>query len=454
MGGPSGLLPDGLRDVLHALLDNGKNTTNTCFSKGTCVEALHNCLDFATCGTFDRIPAMAIFEHSFARKLATAALATTLAAASAVAVPATAWGIDVETAQNSLTAAEAHMAQIVADHEQLQGEISTSQEQIDATTQQAMQAQEAMLEGREVVGKMMCQEYTNDSLGEMITLVFSAQSFNDFLRRVDYATAVMTAAADEVEAQKERKATYEGVLDELNTQRDEQQLRLTELDAKKQEAQRVVEEASANLDTAQAEEAARIQALAEQAAKLEQEQAQKQAEAEVSESWDTAEREDTAAAAETAEDTSASSANAGAPDTGSQNAGASNAGSSNVGGSASSGGSVSTDPSAGWQSGVASAYGGSSDASTPNPGTTATGAICDDYSMGVAVPMSWPNYSSYLGRSVEISYNGMTVVATVNDCGYMGGGSRSLDLQPGVFKAFGFSTCQEWGVRTVSYRFL
>ena len=109
---------------------------------------------------------------------------------------------------------------------------------------------------------------------------------------------------------------------------------------------------------------------------------------------------------------------------------------------------------AGWKTGAASAYGGSSDASTPNPGTTATGAICNDSSMGVAVPMSWPNYRSYLGRAVEIKYGGKTVIATVNDCGYMGGGSRALDLQPGVFKAFGFSTCQAWGVRTVSYRFL
>ena len=48
----------------------------------------------------------------------------------------------------------------------------------------------------------------------------------------------------------------------------------------------------------------------------------------------------------------------------------------------------------------------------------------------------------------------MTVFATVNDCGYMGGGSRSLDLQPGVWKAFGFSSCTDWGLRTVSYRFL
>ena len=36
----------------------------------------------------------------------------------------------------------------------------------------------------------------------------------------------------------------------------------------------------------------------------------------------------------------------------------------------------------------------------------------------------------------------------------MGGGSRVLDLQPGVWKAFGFSSCNDWGLRTVSYRFL
>ena len=107
----------------------------------------------------------------------------------------------------------------------------------------------------------------------------------------------------------------------------------------------------------------------------------------------------------------------------------------------------------GWQTGVASAYGGSSDASTPNPGSTATGAVCDDWSMGVAVPMAW-GAGAYYGRQVEISYNGQSVIATVNDCGGMGDGARALDLQPGVFKALGFSTCQDWGLREVSYRFL
>ena len=113
-----------------------------------------------------------------------------------------------------------------------------------------------------------------------------------------------------------------------------------------------------------------------------------------------------------------------------------------------------TGDTSGWLSGTASAYGGSTDSSTGAVSTTATGARCDDSSMGVAVPMSMPNYRSYFGRKVEISYNGRSVIATVNDCGGMGGGSRVLDLQPGVFKALGFSSCNAWGLRTVSYRFL
>lgn len=106
-----------------------------------------------------------------------------------------------------------------------------------------------------------------------------------------------------------------------------------------------------------------------------------------------------------------------------------------------------------WRSGPASAYGGSTDKSTPNPGLTATGTICDDWSVGVAVPMAW-GPSKYYGKKVEISYDGRSIIAPVVDCGGMNGGQRHLDLQPGVFKAFGCSSCSDWGVREVSYRFI
>lgn len=106
-----------------------------------------------------------------------------------------------------------------------------------------------------------------------------------------------------------------------------------------------------------------------------------------------------------------------------------------------------------WKTGITTAYGGSSDDSTPNPGETATGTICDDWSVGVAVPMAW-GPEQYYGRRVEISYDGQSIIAPIVDCGYMGNGYVSFDLQPGVFKAFGCDTCDDWGAREVEYRFV
>lgn len=106
-----------------------------------------------------------------------------------------------------------------------------------------------------------------------------------------------------------------------------------------------------------------------------------------------------------------------------------------------------------WHTGMASAYGGASDSMTPNPSSTATGTLCDDWSVGVAVPLSW-GPSDYYGKMVEISYGGRSIIAPIVDCGGMDGVVRHLDLQPGVFKAFGCNTCSDWGVREVRYRFL
>ena len=105
----------------------------------------------------------------------------------------------------------------------------------------------------------------------------------------------------------------------------------------------------------------------------------------------------------------------------------------------------------GWKSGVASAYGGKTD---PGCGsTTATGAKVTESSMGVAIPMAGGR-RDLLGHKVMIAYGNKVVTATINDVGGMGGGSRALDLQPGVFRAFGFNSCNSWGLRTVKYKIL
>lgn len=73
---------------------------------------------------------------------------------------------------------------------------------------------------------------------------------------------------------------------------------------------------------------------------------------------------------------------------------------------------------------------------------TASGIVLEQDSMVVA------HRTLAFGTKIEFSYNGKTVVATVQD---RGPGSRSLefDLGPGVATALGFG-----GVATVKYRFL
>ena len=107
-----------------------------------------------------------------------------------------------------------------------------------------------------------------------------------------------------------------------------------------------------------------------------------------------------------------------------------------------------------WSVGVASAY----NVATNDDGrghfgvtSTASGIALSEGSITVAVPAS----KSYLmGSIVEICYDGKVVIATVTDTGGFAKYGRDLDLAPGVYKALGFSTPNDWGTRSVHYRFL
>ena len=338
-----------------------------------------------------------------------------------------AWADGVSEAQAALDEAESRMASISQEYEELAVQAADLQSRINDTAQQALDAQTAMLEGREALGKSAVYEYRGGSVSLMLDVLLGSASFDELLRNISYLNSIMQYQADEIEAQKTRIAEFEALLSQLNVQKADYDAKTAELDQKQVEAAQVVEAARAHLGDAQAEEAARLAALEEQQAKL-------------------ADRE-------------SAGSESGSSDGSGSESGSTTTGREEVVPPSTP---VTPDPDpdppsnddSGWETGSASAYGGSTDPYVSNPCYTATGAVCDDNSMGVAIPMSWPNYRSYYGRTVEISYNGMTVLATVNDCGGLLGGKRSLDLQPGVWKAFGFSSCNAWGVRTVSYRFL
>ena len=340
----------------------------------------------------------------------------------------------VEEAQGALDGAESNRQGIAADHEALVKEVADLQKRIDETTAQALEAQQEVIDGRAALAKAAVYEYRGGWAQSLVKLLLEAESFDELVRNLVYLSSVVQYQVDEVEAQKERSARFDALMEDLNAQKDEQDRKLAELEEKKVQAEQTVSDASTKLQGAQGEYASMVEELQR---KIEEAEAQGSAPAEpvaVDES-----NTNTVRPGDQMTDVAPDPSPSPAPDGGSGSDPAPE---------------PAPDPGAGWSTGIASAYGGSTDPYTPNPGTTATGAVCDDWSMGVAVPMAWPRYWQYYGRTVEISYGGMTVLATVNDCGYMGGGSRVLDLQPGVWKAFGFSSCNDWGLRTVSYRFL
>ncbi len=349
------------------------------------------------------------------------------------AVPNVAFADDVSDAQNALDAAEAQLQQISAEHEALIKQADALQTQIDEAIQGVLDAQASVQEGRLKLGTYASQEYKMGGLS-LVQVLLDSQNITDLVNNIRYFEAIQQEQANEIEQQKQREEAFNEALDDLNEKKDSQQKAIADASSKEKEAAQVVADATAKLSDAQAAaEAARLAELQKQAEALQAQQAQQAA----------------AEAASSAEDSSNSNADAGS--SGSDSNANANSGTSENGGSNNGNSSSDTTDDSGWTTGLASAYGAVSDGTLG--GTTANGSIVTETSMGVAIPLAW-NKRYLLGRTVEISYGGRTVLATINDLGGMGGGSRSLDLQPGVWRAFGASSCFDWGVRTVSYRIL
>ena len=410
-----------------------------------------NRCDYANSGGYATLLSMSTRVHK-----ALTAVPVSVALALSMALPATgavreAHADELSDAQATLSQASAELDSLNKEYDSLQSQLGNLDSQISDTTQKVQDAQAKMLAGRDTLSDAILSQYKSDGALSLVNIVLTSENISDFTKNLTYYSSIQQDQAEKVAEQEQLRDTFSQALSELDGQRDQQQQLIDQADQKKSQAEKVVSDASAKVSSIKEEQAqAQLAALQAQAEEMKKKEEAKQAAAaassnntQTSSKWNTdTDRNQTA-------NTNTSSSGNSSSNSGNKN---NNSSSSNSG--SNSGNSGSSSSSAGWKTGAASAYGGSSDKGTPNPGTTATGAICNDTSMGVAVPLSWPNCRSYLGRAVEIKYGGKTVIATINDLGNMGGGSRALDLQPGVFKAFGFSTCQAWGVRTVSYRIL
>lgn len=251
----------------------------------------------------------------------------------------------------------------------------------------------------------------------VMSMLLNSASLGDLITQGKYLTTIQ----DDNTAELER----------LNAMHEELESKMEKLSAAKDEAEQEQQKASDALTSAQS-------AQGEMAARAQSEDA---AEAEAARK---AAEEAAATTSQMQQQGSVSSSNGSSQGSNAGNggnAGSASSGSSTQQPSGTGGSSSGTTSTSSWKSGVASYY-GIGDGFMG--GTTASGAIVTESSMGVAM-LNVP-----LGTYVEISYGGRSVIAVVNDRGpYVHG--RVIDMQPAVARALGFLSV---GMGTVQYRFL
>lgn len=268
------------------------------------------------------------------------------------------------------------------------------QDQIDANEARLAQIEEELPAKKDAAAKSLRVSYKMQTgSGDLIQLLLSSEDFNEVISTLQYLEKITSHNNAAVEDLAQATDELEQVQSALASQK-------AQVDSEVQSALASLTEANDARDQYEA------QMAAQQAAQVRQAAAQQQA---------------------------------------AEQQGASSSESANKADSSSSQ-DVETDGE--WMCGLASAY----DVDNNTGGTaTASGAIITSDSVTVAVPAS---QYYLLGRTVEIRYGGKTITATVTDTGGFASYGRVLDLAGGCWKAFGFSSCYDWGVRAVQYRFL
>lgn len=273
------------------------------------------------------------------------------------------------------------------------------QDQIDANEARLAQIEEELPAKKDAAAKSLRVSYKMQAGGgDLIQLLLSSEDFNEVVSTLQYLEKITSHNNAAVEDLAQATDELEQLQSALASQK-------AQVDSEVQSALASLTEANDARDQYEAQMAAQQAAQVRQAAAQQQVPAQQVADQQGASGSDSATKSDSSASQD-----------------------------------------VETDGE--WMCGLASAY----DVDNNTGGTaTASGAILTSDSVTVAVPAS---QYYLLGRTVEIRYGGKTITATVTDTGGFASYGRVLDLAGGCWKAFGFSSCYDWGVRAVQYRFL
>jgi peptidoglycan DL-endopeptidase CwlO len=351
----------------------------------------------------------------FFRHAAVAAITAALVASS-VPVAAFAEDTDLESLQNAAIAAGEQ-------YDQAQQELDSLQQQIDDNEARIEEIEDQLPELKANASNAIATSYKiHQDQNSLLALLLSADTFNDFITQLAYLNHIVGNATND--------------MNDLVAAQQELTQKQTELSQQKADEEAKVQAAKDAYDSANAAiEAAKEKAMenaAAQEAAYEAEQAKGEQDATVTEIQEATQDSSSDSSAQTSTQAQETSSQSQQQDTSSQSS-APQASAPTSSSSSSS----SAAPAASYTYIEASMYG---EGDGLMYGTTASGDTLTPTSMGVAMK------TMPLGTIIEITYNGRTVTAVVNDRGPYSG-NRQIDMQPAVASALGFS-----GVGTVGYR--
>jgi len=383
-----------------------------------------------------------------------------------LALPTVAVAETSQDVRDQISQEQSRLDELARDMQDNRGQIDSLQGQIDDLAQQSIDVQSEIIEDRSRLNELISASYKGGLTPSLLSLVMSSSSIEDMVSRIHYAQKVNEYQADAIKRLNDDKATLSDQMAQISAAKDEQQSTLDELSSQSAEVQSTISSLEAKASQLEEDERTAALAAAEQARAAAEAAATNSNGPAASSQGVTNDEEASAAKAGEIKDLSTTSS-ASADEAAQSSSGGSGSTSSGSGSgsqaSKPSGAQSSSTPSgsssassssseSGWITCVASAY-SIADNDPPGSTSTASGIPLDDSKPSVALPMS-QNPSAHYGDLIEIRYNGMSVIATVTDCGYMGNGSRGLDLSTAVYRAFGFGSPNSWGLRTVSYRYL
>ena len=351
----------------------------------------------------------------FFRHAAVAAITAALVASS-VPVAAFAEDTDLESLQNAAIAAGEQ-------YDQAQQELDSLQQQIDENEARIEEIEDQLPELKANASNAIATSYKiHQDQNSLLALLLSADTFNDFITQLAYLNHIVGNATNDMN-------DLVAAQQELTQKQAELSQQKADEEAKVQAAKDAYDSANAAIEAAK--EKAMENAAAQEAA-YEAEQAKGQQDATVTEIQEATQDSSSDSSAQTSTQAQETSSQSQQQDTSSQ----SSAPQASAPASSSSS-SSSAAPAASYTYVEASMYG---EGDGLMYGTTASGDTLTPTSMGVAMK------TMPLGTIIEITYNGRTVTAVVNDRGPYSG-NRQIDMQPAVASALGFS-----GVGTVGYR--